>query len=88
MKKVTSLLLVVLAVLLVVPAITLSVGASSAYQTYTYSIDGTALYSPYAARINEHETTAQYVHLARNTIARNTRLVEDDGDAFARYAVE
>lgn len=46
MKKVTSLLIVVLAVLLLIPALTLSVGASSAYQTYTYSIDGEALYSP------------------------------------------
>ena len=46
MKKVTSLLLVVLTAILVIPAFTVSVGASSAYQTYTYSIDGKALYSP------------------------------------------
>ena len=46
MKKLTSVLLILLSFLMVASAMTIGVGASSAYQTYTYSIDGKALYSP------------------------------------------
>ena len=46
MKKITSVLLIVLSFLMIASAMTISAGASSAYQTYTYSIDGKALYSP------------------------------------------
>ena len=51
MKKITSILLVVLSLVLLGSALTVGVSASSAYQTYTYSINGTPLYSPdaYAA---------------------------------------
>ncbi len=52
MKKICSVLLVVLALILVLPMIMIPASASSAYQTYTYSIDGNALLSPdaYTAR--------------------------------------
>ena len=46
MKKITSVLLIVLSLLMIASALTVGAGASSAYQTYTYSIGGTALYSP------------------------------------------
>ena len=46
MKKFTSVILLILCLAMVVSAMTVGVGASSAYQTYTYSIGGTALYSP------------------------------------------
>ena len=46
MKKLTSVLLILLSFLMVASAMTVGVSASSAYQTYTYSIDGKALYSP------------------------------------------
>ncbi len=46
MKRITSVLLIILSLLMVASAMTVGVGASSAYQTYTYSIDGEALYSP------------------------------------------
>ena len=46
MKRITSVLLIVLTLVMVATAMSLGVGASSAYQTYTYSIDGEALYSP------------------------------------------
>ncbi len=46
MKRITSVLLIVLTLVMVASAMTLGVGASSAYQTYTYSIGGKALYSP------------------------------------------
>ena len=46
MKKIKSLLLIVLALTTILSVFTISAGASSAYQTYTYSINGDALYSP------------------------------------------
>ena len=46
MKRITSVLLILLSLLMIASAMTLGVGASSAYQTYTFSIDGDALYSP------------------------------------------
>ena len=46
MKKITSVILLILSLTLIVSAMTVGVAASSAYQTYTYSISGTALYSP------------------------------------------
>ena len=46
MKKCKVIACVVLTVLMLVPMFTMGVGASSAYQTYTYDINGEALYSP------------------------------------------
>ncbi len=46
MKKIKSFLLIVLALSMMSSLFAISASASSAYQTYTYSIDGKALYSP------------------------------------------
>ncbi len=46
MKRITSVLLIVLSFVMLASALTVGAGASAAYQTYTYSIDGEALYSP------------------------------------------
>ena len=46
MKKITSVLLVVLSLLTVMSSMVIGTSAASAYQTYTYSIEGEALYSP------------------------------------------
>lgn len=46
MKKLKWIVLLALSVLMMVPLFTVGTSASSAYQTYTYSIDGKALYSP------------------------------------------
>ncbi|MBR2019616.1 MAG: YIP1 family protein [Clostridia bacterium] len=46
MKRITSVLLILLSLVMIASAMTLGVGASSAYQTYTFAIDGEALYSP------------------------------------------
>ena len=46
MKRMKSLMLIVLALITVSSIFTIGVGASSAYQTYTYSINGDALHSP------------------------------------------
>ena len=54
MKKILSISLLVLTLLMVLPLLAIGASASSAYQTYTYSIEGTALYSPdaYSAEIS------------------------------------
>lgn len=46
MKKIKSFLLIVLALSMLASFFAIGASASSAYQTYTYSIDGEALYSP------------------------------------------
>ncbi|MBR2721295.1 MAG: YIP1 family protein [Clostridia bacterium] len=46
MKRITSVLLVLLSLVMIASAMTVGAGASSAYQTYTYDINGKALYSP------------------------------------------
>ena len=42
----------------------------------------------YAAGVDKHNPAAEYLHLARDAVARDARLVEDDGDALLRYPVE
>ena len=46
MKFVKSFFALLLVALMILPMLVVGVSASSAYQTYTYSIDGEALYSP------------------------------------------
>ena len=46
MKKFNKILCTFFAVLMVVTAFAMTAGASSAYQTYTYDVDGNPLYSP------------------------------------------
>ncbi len=46
MKKTVSVLLVLLSLLMIIPTMVIGASASSAYQTYTYSLEGDALYSP------------------------------------------
>ncbi|MBQ8214404.1 MAG: YIP1 family protein [Clostridia bacterium] len=53
MKRITSVLLVVLTLVMLASAMTVGSSASSAYQTYTYSISGSALYSPDAYSANK-----------------------------------
>ncbi len=53
MKKITSLLLVILSLTMIASVLSFGAGASSAYQTYTYSIGGDPLYSPDAYAANK-----------------------------------
>ena len=59
MKRITSVLLIILSLVMVASAFTIGAGASSAYQTYTYSINGDALYSPDA-----YSATGTYDYVA------------------------
>ena len=53
MKRFTRVILLILSLSMIVSAMTVGVAASSAYQTYTYSISGKALYSPDAYSAEE-----------------------------------
>ena len=46
MKKIISIVLIVLTLCMIVPMFAVNASAASAFQTYTYSIEGKALYSP------------------------------------------
>ena len=46
MKKSAKILCAIFVVLMIASCVVVGVGASSAYQTYTYSIGGYALFSP------------------------------------------
>ena len=46
MKKFSKILCTFFALLMIVTAACVTANASSAYQTYVYSVDGKALYSP------------------------------------------
>ena len=59
MKRITSVLLLVLSLLMIVSAMTVGASASSAYLTYTYSINGDALYSPDAYSANKSVSYTQ-----------------------------
>ena len=59
MKRITSIVLVILSLVMIASAFTVGASASSAYQTYTYSINGDALYSPDA-----YSATGTYDYLA------------------------
>ena len=72
MKKIISVLLVVLSLVLVVPAFVIPASASSAYQTYTYSINGTALYSPDAYSARTSLTSDDMGITAATGVALNT----------------
>ncbi len=79
MKKITSLLLVVLSFVMLASALTVGASASSAYQTYTYSIDGEALYSPDAYSANKSvDSTA--MGLATELASDASDLVVDEDE--------
>jgi len=81
MKKITSVLLVVLSLVLILPVLTVGASASAAYQTYTYSIDGEALYSPDAY---SPEKAITYTDMGLTVPLNNPRdLVTDkDGNVY------
>ncbi len=81
MKKFTSVILLVLSLSMILSAMTLGVAASSAYQTYTYSISGTALYSPDAYSAEE---ALIYTDLGLPMDFKNPRdmITDKDGNIY------
>ncbi|MBQ9784982.1 MAG: YIP1 family protein [Clostridia bacterium] len=81
MKKIISVLLIVLSLSMIIPMAVLSTSAASAYQTYTYSIEGTALYSPdaYSADIS---LTSKDLGLDKDLNKPNDLVTDNDGNVY------
>lgn len=81
MKRITSVLLVILSLAMIVSAMTVGAGASSAYQTYTYDINGEALYSPDAYSADQ---VLDYVALgmSKNFDNPNDLITDADGKVY------
>ncbi len=81
MKRITSVLLILLSLLMVTSAMTVGAGASSAYQTYTYDINGNALYSPDAYSADEVlDSAAMGLETPLNT--PNDLFTDADGKVY------
>ena len=81
MKRITSVLLVILSLAMIVSAMTVGAGASSAYQTYTYDINGEALYSPdaYSAdQVLDYEALG----MSKNFDNPNDLITDADGKVY------
>ena len=63
MKKTAKLLCAIFTVIMIASCLTVGIGASSAYQTYTYSIGGYALYSPDAYTADSQVIDSAYMGL-------------------------
>lgn len=85
MKKLKFAVLLVLCVVMLFPLFTVGASASSAYQTYTYSIDGKALYSPDAYSASKTVGSADlafasfYPNASADSLKKLTKL-DNPGD--------
>ncbi len=81
MKKITSVLLVLLSLVMIASAMTVGAGASSAYQTYTYDINGEALYSPDAYSADQ-VLNYEAMGLDKNFDNPNDMITDSDGNIY------
>ena len=81
MKKITTILCVVFSVIMIASCMVLPASASSAYQTYTYSIDGYALYSP-DAYTAEKNVDAAYMGLDLNLDNPGDMICDDQQNVY------
>ena len=81
MKKLTSILLVVLSLLMIGSSMIVGASASSAYQTYTYSINGDALYSP-DAYTAAGSFDYQEMGLSENFKTPKDLITDDEGKIY------
>lgn len=81
MKRSLSVLLVVLSLVLILPTLVIGTSAAAAYQTYTYSIDGEALYSPDAY---SPDSAITYTAMGVPTPLNDPRdlVTDDDGNVY------
>lgn len=85
MKKLKFAVLLVLCAVMIFPLFTVGASASSAYQTYTYSIDGKALYSPDAYSASKTVGSADlafasfYPNASADSLKKLTKL-DNPGD--------
>ncbi len=82
MKKSARIICLIFAVLMVASCLVVGVGASSAYQTYTYSIGGFALYSPDAYTAQSPVIDSQYMGLEIPLNNPNDLVTDDLGNVY------
>ena len=85
MKRIISITLVLLSLAMILPLTVITTGASSAYQTYTYSIDGAARYSPdaYSARTSLTSADMGITAATQKDLSNPNDLVTDsDGNCY------
>ncbi len=81
MKKVTKILCVVFVIVMIASCAVFSVGASSAYQTYTYSIGGYALHSP-DAYTPDRVVDSAYMGLELGIKDPNDIITDDQNNVY------
>ena len=82
MKKSAKILCLIFALLMVASCLVLGVSAGSAYQTYTYSIGGFALYSPDAYTAQSSIVDSKYMGLETPLNAPNDLVTDDLGNVY------
>ena len=82
MNKIAKILCTVFAVIMVASCMTVGMSASSAYQTYTYSIDGFALYSPDAYTADSKIIDSQHMGLETPLNNPNDLITDKEGNVY------
>ncbi len=81
MKRITSVLLIILSLVMISSVMTVGAGASSAYQTYTYDINGEALYSPDAYSADQ-VLGYEALGMTKNFDNPNDLITDADGKVY------
>ena len=82
MKKSAKILCLIFAVVMIASCVVVGVGASSAYQTYTYSIGGFALYSPDAYTAQSPVVDSKYMGLDVAINNPNDLVTDNAGNVY------
>ncbi len=82
MKRSTRMLCLIFVVVMLVSCAVVGISASSAYQTYTYSISGYPLYSPDAYTADPKTITYQEMGLDKNLSKPSDLVTDDRGNVY------
>ena len=82
MKKSARIICAIFAVLMIASCVVVGVGASSAYQTYTYSIGGYALYSPDAYTADNDIIDSEYMGLETPLLNPNDLVTDSEKNVY------
>ena len=82
MNKIAKILCVAFAVLMIASCVVVGVGASSAYQTYTYSIGGYALHSPDAYTADSQIIDSAYMGLDTPLNGASDLVTDDQNNVY------
>ena len=82
MKITAKILCAAFIALMLISCMTVGLGASSAYQTYTYSIEGDALFSPDAYTADSNIVDSEYMGLDVPISSPNDLVSDPDGNIY------